>query len=94
MKKFLVGLVLAFGILLFGATTSFAYEDQIIEIDTGLGLELPSFYEESYLIQESLISELENLLGFEIEHFYYIIYIDGVKFVAIDPPVPLFKLGG
>jgi MarR family transcriptional regulator, temperature-dependent positive regulator of motility len=44
----------------------------------------------SFEMQEKLIAKIEKLLKTEIDHYYVWLTVDGVRVLAIDPPVPLW----
>lgn len=90
MKKTILSLVVGLGILLVGENTGFAAEDQTIKLNTGQNLQLPSFYDFSYNTQENVHYEFTNVSGVKVDHFYFIIEVDGTKIIAVDPPTTLF----
>jgi hypothetical protein len=97
LKKLLV-LTLAFAFIfpLFTSNADAAYiaeKDIVISIETDKSI--PLFLNEDFAwmmfeAQEQLIQMLEDNSGMEIDHYYIWIEVNGVKVLAIDPPVLLF----
>jgi MarR family transcriptional regulator, temperature-dependent positive regulator of motility len=97
LKKLIVlTLAIAFIFPLFTTNADAAYlqeKDIIISIETDKPI--PQFLNEDFALmmfeaQEQLIQLLEDNSGMEIDHYYIWIEINGVKVLAIDPPVLLF----
>lgn len=97
MKKLLaiiLGVAVLFGS--FGSAASAAYmpeKDQEIEVE--LTPEISKYLNPftgqlSFAIQERIIAEYEAKTGTEFDHYYIWITINGVRVLAIDPPVAMY----
>lgn len=90
MKKLLLTLTIAVGLQTFSASVAGAEyvkeSDKTISINTGLNIESPlNIAKKSFLLQEAVHNNVTTTTGFEVDHYYIWLEVDGQTIVGIDP---------